>query len=1418
MPEDEQDALIGQALGEFKILSLIGVGGMGQVYLAEQTTLKRQVAVKVLPKQIVQEKAATARFEREAMLAAQLAHPNIAQVFTIGKHEGHHYVAIELITGGDVAAMMKERGRIPLDEAVAVIRQALLGLAEAHGKDIIHRDIKPQNLMVTSAGIVKITDFGLARALAADSSLTASGAVLGTPLYMSPEQAEGEEVDVRTDIHALGATFYHMICGRPPFQGGTPLSTLLKHLTDPLPSPKELDPDIPDDLCAIIEKLMAKKREERYQTCEEALADLDAYCEARGVPSGRPVRPISPIRPIGPISPPEPDQTDMDAATSPAQSYGQRTTWRDGVAKAQGAKRKKPVKMIVGAVAAILVLAVVLSLPSLRRGEEPPAIDMTVEQPEPVASQAPQPQPDSPPSWAKGCVLAFSFGKETLYGKGGKQYVRDLSGGANHAEVHGATTRDGQVGGALGFDGKDDYLDCGAAPSLHFERTHPFSVAAWVYVEAASAREVLSTIPAVGEHRGYVLFTDGGRLFLQLITGKHGLDYHSDNILGKRQWHFVSATYDGLSVARGCHLFLAGKEVKGESLPEGREVKETIVSRGPFRIGGAARAGSGRRVDSHFAGGLDEVAVWGRVLSADEIKALCEHSRAENSYCEAIGRAAVPAPGTAYTNPLGMKLARIPAGEFLMGSTQEQVREILVKHAGNKWVEEPVPSEAPRHKVRITRSFYMGICEVTQKQFETALGFNPSEFKGDLKPVDSVSWHEAKRFCRWLNAHDKDRPAGFDYRLPTEAEWEYVCRAGSTGTFCFGDDETLLDEYAWHGTNAGKTSHEVGTRKPNAWGVYDLHGNLSEWCADVYSRDFYQRSPTDDPLNAADGPERVGRNGNWNVGAVFQRCAHRFHYAPEARAQAVGFRVVLAPARGVPGEDGLLLALSLDENDRRRFGGDLPGTKNRFRVDGAATAFRERHYIDLRMEAERQLPSTFTVSVWATYGGPGVTDEWSNFIWHWSGVAPDNYIHFGINKPNGGANAGKLLWVWDHSWRDGKGGGGGGFCLADEPLIPRRWYYLTATFDGQRHRLFVDGELQQDVIRGGLPRFGDQMAIGSSVKHEPKYFFNGGLDDFKLYTKALSSRDVKEACFRERVMPGEHLIIDVSAGPDAKRYPIRRIKDGPPIDLLTNEDGPNGVNKYKTTHIVLRRVSAGTFTMGSPKNEAGRSRSRPHNEPGPHEVTLTKDFCIGVFEVTQSQYLLVTGKSPAEHAPRPASPVENVSWNDVRGGRWPDGRPAAETFLGVLSSKTGLASDLPTAAQWEYACRAGTTTALNTAKNLTEATGRDPAVDAAGWYEHNGGGAPHNVGEKPPNAYGLYDMHGNVYEWCLNWFEERASKVALDPVGPATGEFRVRRGGSWGSEPCHCRSAFVWRSPPDEAKPDIGFRVVLTSVPARDAK
>jgi len=248
------------------------------------------------------------------------------------------------------------------------------------------------------------------------------------------------------------------------------------------------------------------------------------------------------------------------------------------------------------------------------------------------------------------------------------------------------------------------------------------------------------------------------------------------------------------------------------------------------------------------------------------------------------------------TNSIGMKLILIPPGEFDMGSTQEEVDRLLgdaKRGTLPQGYANLLPREIPRHRVRITTAFYLGVHEVTQRQYERAIRSNPSEFKesGPDAPVETVSWDDTAEFCRRLSGLVEEKAS--EYRLPTEAEWEYACRAGTTTQYSFGDDTARLGEYAWHGDNSDKRAHPVGQKMRNAWGLHDMHGNVWEWCQDWYAQDYYAGSPTGDPRGPEQGADRVSRGGGWNRRSQYCRSACRARYAPSGRNGSLGFRVAL---------------------------------------------------------------------------------------------------------------------------------------------------------------------------------------------------------------------------------------------------------------------------------------------------------------------------------------------------------------------------------------------------------------------------------------------------------------------------------------------------------------------------------------------
>lgn len=259
--------LSGRQIGDYRLLRRLGSGGMANVYLAVQESLKRNVALKILKSHHARSDDYVQRFKREAQAAAGLVHANIVQIFEVGQAEGFHFIAQEYVRGRNLKQYLGRYGAVAPDMALSVLRQTAMALQKADEHDVVHRDIKPENIMLTANGELKIADFGLARVgREPDNSLTQAGITVGTPLYMSPEQVEGSEVDIRSDIYSLGVTVYHMLVGEPPFDGDTPLAIALKHTTQTPSSLKRHRVDLPDELVGIVNSMLEKKPEDRPQS------------------------------------------------------------------------------------------------------------------------------------------------------------------------------------------------------------------------------------------------------------------------------------------------------------------------------------------------------------------------------------------------------------------------------------------------------------------------------------------------------------------------------------------------------------------------------------------------------------------------------------------------------------------------------------------------------------------------------------------------------------------------------------------------------------------------------------------------------------------------------------------------------------------------------------------------------------------------------------------------------------------------------------------------------------------------------------------------------------------------------------------------------------------------------------------------
>ena len=551
-----------------------------------------------------------------------------------------------------------------------------------------------------------------------------------------------------------------------------------------------------------------------------------------------------------------------------------------------------------------------------------------------------------------------------------------------------------------------------------------------------------------------------------------------------------------------------------------------------------------------------------------------------------------------------MVLRRIKAGKFMKGKEGDDAEKSCLE----SWRE-----------FTLSKDFYIGVFETTQKQYELIMGTNPSEFKGDTRPVESVSFFWVRgsgKGSQWPKNTAVDNVSfmgrlraktGKDFDLPTDTQWEYACKAGTTTDWNNGTDMTdssedpelnKLGRYKFNKDDGkgGYAEHTaVGSYLPNAWGLYDMHGNVFEWCLDWHNyaeEEHLFKHQLTDPLGPNIGSFRRLRGGGWTHGAVNARSACQVADYPEYGGSYSGFRVTLTVSDG-----------DYDEGD------DL------------------QNYMVVDLQS----------------GGISYLDE----------------------VPEGG-------------WTD----------------------------------------------------------------------------------------------------------------------------------------------EYKTSKMVFAKIKGGVFTMCSPPDEVGQTLFDTDFQI---QVTISKPFYMGVFETTQKQYQLITGADPSQYK-GDTRPVESVSYNAIRGenlgAKWPESDEIdADSFLGKFRAKTGKSFDLPTEAQWEYACRAGTTTALNDGSNLTNEY-TDGSLNKLGRYYYNredgkGGYAEHTaVGSYLPNAWGLYDMHGNVWELCLDWYFEYYDGGSTDPRGAASGRLRIKRGGSF-SHPeyggaRYCRSAMRYINGPSGAGSGEGFRLVLT--------
>ncbi len=932
---------------------------MGQVFKAEHRRMKRIVAIKMLPRNLTKDAPSVARFQREVEAAAKLSHPNIVAAYDADEAGGIHFLVMEYVEGNDLSALVKKHGPLSVAKAVNYVLQAARGLEFAHKKGVIHRDVKPGNLLLDAEGTVKILDMGLAR-LSADGNaatqaeLTGIGAVMGTVDYMAPEQAlSTKHADARADIYGLGCTLYYLFTGKHAYEGDTLMAKLLAHREAPIPS---LRTDVPEQVQAVFTKMVARHVADRYQTMIEVVIALQ-QCSSRKQKS------LSTQPSVGTGS--SSDVLAFLNNVAPNTIHKPKPTNKAVPIKTEKNDKKFILAAICAGFLGLAILAAVIFKIPTKDGRlvvevDDPQVNITIDGEDLVITgTGPQEVRLKAGQYRVQASKDGQLVKQELVTieRGGRQVVRvALEPSATPPAVAGLPIpvlprgqwidllprvdldRDVVSGRWSCKDGKltstrDTHILLPATVKTDYDLEISYAL-----LDGINAWDI--AIP-VGLQQCEVKFNESASKFdgVEFIDGKHVQENPScvsqpacnpdetHTVLVRVRTRGGNGTIDVLLDATA-HIHWEG-DIKVLSLREkvwgdllgnqlGLATWNTDVRFERVRV---------RRVSETAAPGLPD-----STSRQPASPILGPEPATRNSHSEKSAPPPAVAPFDAATackhqeawakhlsmpveiaNSIGMKLVLIPPGEFAMGSPPELIEEELKAHADDQWYKENLPSEGPQHRVRITRPFYFGVYLVTQGEYQRVMGNNPSDFSVTGKhkdkvagldtkrfPVECVSWDDAVEFCRKLSEMPAERAAGYVYRLPSEAQWEYACRAGNPGRYNFSSggkavrkeyDENELTDYGWFSGNSDWRPHVVGGKRPNGWGLYDIHGNAWEWCQDRYDKEYYTDSPVDDPGGSPGGSRRVGRGGGWGSPAGDCRSAIRGEYG--SGGGGLGFRASL---------------------------------------------------------------------------------------------------------------------------------------------------------------------------------------------------------------------------------------------------------------------------------------------------------------------------------------------------------------------------------------------------------------------------------------------------------------------------------------------------------------------------------------------